>query len=126
MYQGAIDVLKAPSSTSNEGTLGCGEMKVFGRLVTETLSRFDVKQRAFAKKRINDVLFEMGGSLHGSSSLSVIHPSYSSTTNYFHQDSSQHTTSGLHSMSCSPSFASTFSNNYVSETNGSQVRDNNW
>ena len=106
MYQAAIDVLKAPSSTSNEGTSGSGEMEVFGRLVAETLSRFDTKQRAFAKKRINDVLFdiEMGGSLHGSSSLSVIHPNYSSTPSSFHQDSSQHMSSGLHSMS----FASPF------------------
>ena len=106
MYQAAIDVLKAPSSTSNEGTSGSGEMEVFGRLVAETLSRFDAKQRAFAKKRINDVLFdiEMGGSLHGSSSLSVIRPNYSSTPSSFHQDSTQHMSSGLHSMS----FASPF------------------
>ena len=59
MYQAAIDVLNTPSSTSNEGTSGSGEMEVFGRLVAETLSQFDAKQRVFAKKRINDVLFEI-------------------------------------------------------------------
>ena len=90
------------------------------------MSQFDGQQRAFAKKRINDVLFEiaMGGSLHGPSSLSVIQPNYSSTPNSFHQDSSQHLSRGLHAMSRSPSFASTFSNNYLSHSNGSQVRDN--
>jgi len=122
MYQAAIEVLKAPPPTSNEGILGCGKMEVFGRLVAETLSRFDGQQRAFAKKRINDVLFEieMGGSLHGPSSLSVIQPNYSSTPNSFHQDSSQHLSRGLHTVSHSPSFSS----NYVNHTNGSQVRDN--
>ena len=53
-------------------------MGVFGRLVAETLSRFEGQQRAFAKKRNNDMLFEieMGGPLHGPSSLSVMQPNY--------------------------------------------------
>ena len=49
-------------------------MGVFGKLVAETLSG---QQRAFAKKR-NDMLFEieMGDSLHGPPSLSVMQPNY--------------------------------------------------
>lgn len=126
IYQEAIEVLKATPPTFNEGISGCGEMEVFGRLMAETLSRFDGQQRAFAKKRINDVPFEieMEGSLHGPSSLSVMQPNYSSTPNSFHQDSSQHLNRGLHAVSRLPSFASTFSSSYVSHIKGTQVRDN--
>ena len=38
MYQAAVEVLKAPPSSSDEGFLRCGEMEIFSRLVTETLS----------------------------------------------------------------------------------------
>lgn len=50
MFQAAVELQKAPHSTYNEGILGRGEIEVFGRLLAETLSRFDGQQKAFAKK----------------------------------------------------------------------------
>ena len=53
LYKNAIEALKEPGN----GKLS--EEAAFGRTVSETLSRFNPRQRAIARKRISDVLFEV-------------------------------------------------------------------
>lgn len=57
----AIDVLKTPEpeNKNTETIPGEREVNAFGQLITETLYRFSERQRVVAKKRINDVLFEV-------------------------------------------------------------------
>ena len=42
-------------STDNENS----ELKSFGKLVEETLTRFNARQRAISRKRINDILYKV-------------------------------------------------------------------
>ena len=48
-----------PEEDSSTGTPQSVELKSFSKVVEATLARFSERQRAFAKKRINDVLFEV-------------------------------------------------------------------
>ena len=57
LWKEAINAMKSndTESTDNENS----ELKSFGKLVEETLTRFNARQRAIARKRINDVLYEV-------------------------------------------------------------------
>ena len=55
-YQSAIEALKCrPNTLSAEIT----EEESFGKMVAQTLFRFNARQRAIARKRINNVLYEV-------------------------------------------------------------------
>ena len=51
MHQAAIEVLKAPPSTTNEGILGCGEMEVFARVLAETLETLTSRFSGISRER---------------------------------------------------------------------------
>ena len=57
LWKEAINVVKSndTESTDNENS----ELKSFGKLVEETLTRFNARHRAIARKKINDVLYEV-------------------------------------------------------------------
>lgn len=55
-YKSAIEALKCTQDTpAVEHT----EEESFGKMVAKTLSRFNARQKAIARKKINDVLFEV-------------------------------------------------------------------
>lgn len=70
-YKQAVQVLKGPEehkSSDNIDPRPCmREISAFGQVVQETLARFDPMQRVLARKRINDVLYEveMGLNMNG-------------------------------------------------------------
>ena len=58
LYRNAIQAIK-DSGNHQELPLQFTEEQAFGRTVSETLSRFSARQKAIARKRISDVLFEV-------------------------------------------------------------------
>ena len=60
LWREAIDVLKGnENNINNPVDPETKELISFGKMVEETLTRFNKRQRAVAKKRIGDVLFEV-------------------------------------------------------------------
>ena len=59
MYHAAIVALIQPCQTFPTNETGQDELQAFGKSVAETLRRFHPRQRAIAKKRISDVLFDV-------------------------------------------------------------------
>ena len=57
LWREAIDVLK--SGDHDVPVPEVKELRSFGKMIEETLTRFNQRQRAVAKKRIGDVLFEV-------------------------------------------------------------------
>ena len=55
-YQSAIEALKCRTNTS---IVELTEEESFGKMVAQTLTRFNARQRAIARKRINDALYEV-------------------------------------------------------------------
>ena len=63
LWKEAINIMKTNDSdekgSDRHSNSEVNEVRSFGKLVEDTLSRFNERQRAIAKKRINDVLFEL-------------------------------------------------------------------
>lgn len=55
----AINVLNTPEVDEEDTRPGIKEIVAFGKVVQETLAKFTHMQRAVAKKKINDVLYEV-------------------------------------------------------------------
>ena len=56
IYKNALEALKSPVEITD---VPATEDQAFGKMDSETLARFSTRQRAVARKRISDVLFEV-------------------------------------------------------------------
>ena len=94
-YQSAIEALKCRPNTS---IAEITEEESFGKMVAQTLSRFNARQRAIARKRINDVLYEVEiGDIENNPAHSMFPGHFSAfynhnNTSFNHAQSSDHYT----------------------------------
>ena len=56
IYKNALEALKSPVEITD---VPAAEDQAFGMMDSEALARFSTRQRAVARKRISDVLFEV-------------------------------------------------------------------